>query len=267
MSSRLTAEGLCLDEYSANDAYAAVHFKRAVGELPEMESAKAMAGLVADRIGPEQSLLDVGCGAGHYLRSYKRAVSTPFNYVGVDYYTIFLDKARQAWADEPIAEFRQGSIFELPVADREFDVVTSSNLLMHLPSIVKPLGELIRASRKWVLVRTMIGDRSFRIQEVLSKPTWAYTDVRAEDEFDDNGEPRAFSYENIYSKDYFSAVVRRHTPNASITYLDDDQFQAENIQQSADTEGLANATRIVDGKQVFGYVLLPYCFALIELPS
>ena len=105
MSSRLTAEGLCLDEYSANDAYAAVHFKRAVGELPEMESA------------------------------------------------------------------------------------------------------------------------------------------------------------------YFSAVVRRHAPDAAITYLDDDQFQAQNIQHSADTEGLDNATRIIDGKQVFGYVLLPYCFALIELPS
>lgn len=56
MSSRLTAEGLCLDEYSANDAYAAVHFKRAVGELPEMESAKAVARLVTDRIEAEQSL-------------------------------------------------------------------------------------------------------------------------------------------------------------------------------------------------------------------
>ena len=161
MSSRLTAEGLCLDEYSANDAYAAVHFKRAVGELPEMESAKAMARLVTDRIEPEQSLLDVGCGAGHYLRSYKKTIAEPFRYVGVDYYSIFLDNARKAWADEPIAEFRQGSIFDLPVKDREFDIVTSSNLLMHLPSIVKPLGELIRAARKWVLVRTMIGERSF----------------------------------------------------------------------------------------------------------
>ena len=267
MSSRLTAEGLCLDEYSANDAYAAVHFKRAVGELPEMESAKAMARLAADRIGPEQSLLDVGCGAGHYLRSYKKTIAEPFRYVGVDYYSIFLDHARKAWADEPIAEFRQGSIFDLPVKDREFDIVTSSNLLMHLPSIVKPLGELIRTARRWVLVRTMIGERSFRIQEVLSQPTWAYTDVRAEEEFDDNGEPRAFSYENIYSREYFSAVVRQHAPEASITYLDDDQFQSQNIQQSADTEGLPNATRIIDGKQVFGYVILPYRFALIELPS
>ena len=76
-----------------------------------------------------------------------------------------------------------------------------------------------------------------------------------------------FPTKTSISRDYFSAVVRRHAPNASITYLGDDQFQAESIQHSADTEGLANATRIVDGKQVFGYVLLPYCFALIELPS
>ena len=98
MSSRLTVEGLCLDEYSANDAYAAVHFKAAPWvNFPKWSRPRRWPGLWPTASRPEQSLLDVGCGAGHYLRSYKRAVSTPFSYVGVDYYTIFLDKARQAW--------------------------------------------------------------------------------------------------------------------------------------------------------------------------
>lgn len=267
MTSRLTAEGLCLDEYSSNETYATVHFKRAVGELPEMECSKAMARLVAERIAANATILDVGCGAGHYLRSFKNAVSEPFQYVGIDYYPILLEKAAQAWGHEPNASFRQASIFDMPVSDGEFDIVTCSNLLMHLPSIVKPVGELIRASRRWVLIRTMIGDRSFRIQEVLSKQWWAYTDVAAEQEFDDEGRPRSFSYENIYSKGYFSGVIRRCAPKARITYIKDDQFQPKNIQRSADTEGLVNATRIVDGMQVFGYIILPYTFVVIELPA
>jgi len=267
MTSRLTDEGLCLDEYSSNETYASVHFKRAVGELPEMECSKAMARLVAERMPANGDILDVGCGAGHYLRSFKNAISLPFQYVGIDYYPILLEKAAQAWGNEPTASFRQASIFDMPVEDGEFDIATCSNLLMHLPSIVKPMSELIRASRKWVLVRTMIGDRSYRIQEVLSKQWWAFTDVAAEQEFDDEGQPRSFSYENIYSKEYFTGVIRRFAPDARITYIKDDQYQPQNIQQSADTEGLVNATRIIDGMQVFGYIILPYTFVVIELPA
>ncbi len=83
-ASRLTSEGLCLDEYASNETYAAVHFKRAVGELPEMECSKAMAQLVTERIRRNSAILDAGCGAGHYLRSFRKALTSPFQYVGVD---------------------------------------------------------------------------------------------------------------------------------------------------------------------------------------
>ena len=182
-------------------------------------------------------------------------------------FPLYLKKAAQAWKGEPQASFRQGSIFDLPVSDGEFDVVTCSNLIMHLPSIVKPVHELIRASRKWVLIRTPIGSPSFRIQEVLASNWWSCTDVAPEQEFDDEGQPRSFSYKNIYSKEYFSGVIRRYAPEARITDIKDDHFQAENIEKSADTEGLPNATRVVDGMQVFGYIVLPYSFVVIELPG
>lgn len=265
MTTEFTPDGLCLDEYASNQSLAEVYFKRAVGQLPEMECAKAIAKIVAQRIQPGDTILDVGCGAGHYLRSFKRFVPVPFKYVGIDYSPIFLAKAEQAWKNEPIAGFRQGSIFELPVSDREFDIVVCSNLIMHLPGIVKPVGELILASRRLVIIRTMIGDRSFHIQEVYSNKWWPYTDVSSGDEFDDNGKPRAYSYENIYSMDYFSGVIHRHAPTARIDYIEDDQFDAENIQRSAETEGLVNATRMIEGKQVFGYIILPYMFVIIDV--
>jgi hypothetical protein len=65
--------------------------------------------------------------------------------------------------------------------------------------------------------------------------------------------------------DYLSNIIRRHAPNARIEYMEDDQFSPENIQRSAETEGLVNATRIVDGKQVFGYIIKPYNFVIIDL--
>lgn len=267
MTVRFTPDGLCLHEYASNQSLAEVHFKRAVGELPEMECAKAIAKMTGQRIQPGDTVLDVGCGAGHYLRSFKSSLPVAFKYVGIEYYPMFLDRAQQAWKNDSSASFRQGSIFDMPVSDGEFEIVVCSNLIMHLPSIVKPLGELIRASRRIVIIRTMIGERSFRIQEVYNNNWWPYTDVLPGDEFSDDGEPAAYSYENIYSADYFSSVIYRHAPTARIEYVEDDQFSPKNIQRSAETEGLINATRIVDGKQVFGYVILPYMFVIVDLSS
>jgi len=260
-----TPDGMCLDEYSSNESLADVFFKRAIGELPEMESSKALAAMAAGYVKPDDRLLDVGCGAGHYLRSLRRKIQAPFSYVGVDPYPLFVNKAETAWRDDAGASFRLGSIFSLPVADREFDVVLCSNLLMHLPSIVTPVRQLVRAAKRQVIIRTLIGERSFRIQEVMSRPFWPYTEVRVEDEFDDEGQPRAFAFENIYSQGYFTQVIRRAAPAARVTYVEDRDFDPRQIQRSADDEGLVNATRVIDGKQVFGYILLPYSFVIIDL--
>lgn len=267
MSTDFFHDDFCVAEYESNENLAEVFFKRATGQLPEMECSKAIAGIVAEGIKSGDSILDVGCGVGHYLRSFKRLVSVPFSYVGIDYFPIFLSKAKEAWKNEPDVCFRQGSIFELPAADKEFDIVVCSNLFMHLPSIVKPVSELIRVGKRKIIIRTMIGERSFRIQEVYNSKWWPYTDVSANDEFKDNGCPRAYSFENIYSQDYFTSVIQRFIPRARIEYRQDNQFVAQNIQQSAETEGSVNATRIIDGKQVFGYIILPYHFVLVDLES
>ena len=77
-----------------------------------------------------------------------------------------------------------------------------NNVLLHLPSIVKPIAELSRVARRFILIRTLIGDESFRIQEVFSKETWPFSTVPTDQEFDDSGEPTSFGYENIYSWGY-----------------------------------------------------------------
>ena len=172
-------------------------FSRAIGEAPEMESSKAVAARLRGVARPADQILDVGCGAGHYLRSLTRILPFTFQYTGVDATPRYVELARQAFASSPNAVFKTGDIYALPFADASYDLVMSNNLLLHLPSIQKPLQELCRVARRHVLVRTLVGERSFRIQEVRGSG----------DEFDENGEPHDFAYFNIYSKGYIEFLL------------------------------------------------------------
>ncbi len=265
MTSKFDSDGLWLNEYASNEKLSDVYFKRATGALPEMESSKAVAKLIASRMRPDERVLDVGCGSAHYLRSLRREISFGFNYVGVDYHDMFLNKAKRAWSDEPTASFRLGSVFDVPASDGEFDIVMCNNLIMHLPSLEAPMGELIRSSRRLVVIRTLVGNRSFRIQEVFNSDWYVDTDVSSSDEFTNDGNPRAYSFSNIYSEAYFTAVIKRHAPAARIEYIVDDQFESAAIESSAKNEKLHSATQIIGGKQVMGYILCPYQFIVIDL--
>ena len=77
----------------------------------------------------------------------------------------------------------------------------------------------------------------------------------------------SFGYENIYSKGYFEAILRRASPDARLQFVQDTFFDGDAINRSAETEGLASPTRVVDGMQVYGYVITPWHFVLIRLPT
>ena len=253
------------DEWADRIDYADVFRKRAIGELPQMESGKAAASFLKDEIREGDKLLDVGCGAGHYLRSIHERVSASFQYVGVDATERFVDAANEAWKNDAASTFRQGDIYELPFETDQFDIVMCNNVLLHLPSIAGPVGELVRVCKRFLLIRTLIGERSFKVQEVYSKANWPFSSVPPEEEFNHDGEPVSFGYENIYSTQYFKFVVQKAAPKAKIEIVSDTFFDEEAINKSADTEGLPNATRVVGGMQTLGYIITPWTFALIRL--
>ena len=47
---RFSPEGLCVEEFTGNGIYAEVLYKRAVGEAPEVETSKAMARILFERV-------------------------------------------------------------------------------------------------------------------------------------------------------------------------------------------------------------------------
>lgn len=91
------------------------------------------------------SLLDVGCGNGLFLRSVAEKRSWA-RLCGVDRSGAALAHV----ATEKVA----ASADALPFRDREFDIVTSFDVIEHLPLAVfeRALREIVRVSSKYVLI-------------------------------------------------------------------------------------------------------------------
>jgi SAM-dependent methyltransferase len=244
--------------WHGDEAYGEVFFKRAVGTLPEMESSKAAASRLEAVVQPNDHLLDVGCGAGHYLRSLRRVILTPFQYTGIDVTPLYVQLGNDAFASDKDASFEVASIFDLPFPDRSFDIAMCNNVLLHLPSIKKPLEELCRVARRKILIRTLIGDRSFLIREVRGNG----------DEFDENDEPRQFNWYNIWSRAHIESLLAGNGRIQNVTIEADQDFDSARIEQAAaDQPSAANVTRMCGEWQVNGYILQPWCFVAIDLTS
>lgn len=239
--------------------YGEVLYRRAIGELPEMESARAAAVQLAKIIRNGDHVLDVGCGAGHYLPSLRKKLGVDFHYTGVDATPRFLELARKAFDGDEGVDFRPGDIFALDLPDKSFDVVMSNNVFMHLPSIARPLSELCRVARRRVQVRTLVGDRSFIIKDIADREGDG-------DEFDEDGEPRAYHYYNIFSRAYVSRLLNRDPRVQSVEIVEDEDFDPARIDADIEHQTeMRDVTRTLAGCQVNGYVIQPWAFICAEM--
>ncbi len=261
---KLDKFGLCLEEYTNNKNNAQVYYNRAIGKSPEMEVSKALAKIVKKIIKKNYKVLDVGCGCGHYYRSLKREIKNNFFYTGVDPYKIFLDKAKLAWKDDRNVNFKKGNIFNLPIKTNEYDITVCNNVLLHLPSIEKPLRELIRVTKKKIILRTVVYDYSYKIQLVYNSKWWKGTKVHPVNEFDKLGNPNSFSYFNIHSFDYLRALIKKINDKLKIEFIKDNFFSKKNIQTSIKKEKRPLATRIIDKEQFSGCLMQPHYFVIIN---
>lgn len=242
--------------FSVDDDYGNVFYKRATGQLPEMESSKAAARRIAPHLKAEGSMLDVGCGGGHYLPSLIRQIGLPFIYKGTDLTPAYINLANEAFADRKNVSFEVANVFDLPFKDKSFDVSMCNNVFLHLRAIEHPLKEICRVSKDFVLIRTLIGERSFLIQEVRSDG----------DEFNEVGDPKAFNYYNIFSQNYFTHLLDRVPRVKSFKFFEDKDFDPAKIDQSiSDHTQAKNATKMLGDWQLNHYILQPWHFIEIEL--
>ncbi|MGE0786350.1 MAG: class I SAM-dependent methyltransferase [Sandaracinaceae bacterium] len=106
--------------------------------------------LLAARFGlrEAESVLDVGCGAGHWGQRLVSALSEGVSLVGVDHEAGFLDAARARATERGVdARYEAGAAESLPFGDGTFDVVTCQTVLIHVADARVALSEMIRVTR------------------------------------------------------------------------------------------------------------------------
>jgi ubiquinone/menaquinone biosynthesis C-methylase UbiE len=103
---------------------------------------------VALLTGPGDSILDVGAGEG-VMTDHLVTRLPGRNVVAVEYEPEGCAAMRAAF---PHLEVHQGSIYELPWADDEFDVLTCFEVLEHLEHPEQAVRELSRVARRHVVI-------------------------------------------------------------------------------------------------------------------
>ena len=241
-------------------AYGELLYKRAIGELEEMESSKALCQILARFYVKEMRLADIGCGAGHYLRSLRQRLDHNINYTGVDATKYYLSLAKKAFPAN--AEFKLGDIFNIPLADNAFDIVMSNNVLLHLPPFPnKAIAELMRISKKYVVIRTVFGERDYIVQELRYNDELSSDNTNSNeyDEIAKTGEMRNFNYFNMYTEQYFRHAINAINPTAKVEIINDDMWNEYDNTKLTTTTG----TKVVGNTQVSGNLILDWKFIVI----
>jgi ubiquinone/menaquinone biosynthesis C-methylase UbiE len=239
--------------------YGDMFYKRAVGELPEMESSKAVSQLLKPIYQPSMSLLDVGCGVGHYLRSLRLHLDKDINYHGTDATAYYIELAKKAYKDDSL--FTVGSVFDLPFENATFDIVMSNNLVMHLPpNLEKPFAELLRVSKKHIVIRAMFGDRNYVVREVLTKKDFEFEkdDIQVSS-FD--LEKLNFRYFNMYTEEYYRNLISSLAPKSKVHIEKDNNWKPFNNSSDSNTP---TATKTMGEYQLSGNLILDWRFIIIE---
>jgi len=215
-------------------------FKRVTGELQEMECTKQLVQIVSDIYNPGMSVLDVGCAAGHYYHGLKR-IDENLKYYGVDSTVPYIEFAKDYFKDNENTEFAIEDIFKLPKAfDSRFDIVYCCNVVLHLPSFQVPFANLIKSSKKYCIIRTLISEKTH-----LSK--FLYSDI-----FDENGDPSDFVYQNTYSFDILEKFIKS-LGDYKVEFIED-KFDEEKINEEYQNfSGIQDAvTNVQNNVQIAG---------------
>jgi len=253
----------CLEVSQDNTKYLELSIKRSKGLLPHMEVAKAFSKLLKNDIKKNTVMLDVGCLSGHFLKTFREKNNRDFFYQGLDPFSLHINAANNVWKHDKKSNFKVGWAQKIPFKKKKFDVAICSNVFTHIPNILNPIKELIRVTKKKIIIRNPIHNRSYRIQMVFNNKWWKYTSVKPENEFDKKGNPRSFEYYDVHSKDYFSSVIKKYHKRAKISFVKDVFFSKKMINNPKEKKNIP--TKVINNMQVTDLMIVPNYFVIIKL--
>ena len=116
-------------------------------QSPSVSNQKALELIVhsADA-GPEDTVLDVGCGPGLLVCAYARVVR---HATGIDLTPAMLEQARKAAEEQRLTNvsWQQGDVAQLPYPNAHFSIVSSRFVFHHLEQPLVVLKEMVRVCK------------------------------------------------------------------------------------------------------------------------
>ena len=243
--------------WSKDKDYGEMLYKRATGELEEMQSAKSFCQELAKIYEEGMTIADIGCGAGHYLLSLRKYIDENINYTGIDATEDYLQHAKNAF---PNTDFHLGDIYNLDFDDNSFDIVSCSNLLPYLPPPpAKAISELLRISKRYTILRVLIGERNYIVKAIRNSDAGLETSLENGLSYAEQEKTR-FNYNNFFTKDFYAKLITKLEPNASFKFVADDNWQTfDNSELTTHT-----GTKVIAGKQVSGNLIFDWHYLIVD---
>ena len=226
---------------------------RAVGNLPLMESTKQLVKLISEEYQKGMRILDVGCNVGHYLVGL-RTIDSQMDYTGIDAYEYYITQAKKIFAEDKYSNFYVKTIFKPLFPNNPRDIVFCCNVILHLPDFRIPVKNLLSSTKKVCFIRTLLGDHT-----TIVKSTRVSDNIDEIEQFDDEGNPLDFIYQNTWNKEYFVNFIRNLGWKVEILQ---DEYDPEVFQKEVDLKK-GFGTKILDGKQVYGNILFNWVWLKI----
>lgn len=96
-------------------------------------------------VGQISSVLDVGCGIGHWGQMLSTVLPEKVKITGIDREPVWVEKAQQRVKGfEDRFEYKVGLVEEIPFPKNTFDIVTCQTVLIHVPDVKLVIGEMLR---------------------------------------------------------------------------------------------------------------------------
>jgi len=109
----------------------------------------ALAELIRPLVKDGTSVLELGCASGYYYEILEYLLGRRIDYTGVDYSEAMIEMARGFY---PRPRFFAADGKCLFFSDRQFDLVISSCVLLHVTEYCRHIEETCRVARDWVVV-------------------------------------------------------------------------------------------------------------------
>jgi ubiquinone/menaquinone biosynthesis C-methylase UbiE len=115
-----------------------------------------------------ESILDVGCGEGFTLNRLKeKGIGKKLE--GIEYLKAAIELGHKTYPDINI---KQGNIYNLPYKDNSFDLVLCTEVLEHLDKPEDGLRELVRVSKKYLVI-SVPNEPFFMLAQLVRGKNWS----------------------------------------------------------------------------------------------